>query len=312
MDFDSPWKDALEVYFEPCMAMFFPEIHRGVNWSHKPEFLDKEFQKITKQSTDKRRYVDKLVKVLLHGGKELRILIHIEVQNQRDSDFTERMYIYNYRIFDRHKQDVISLGIMGDSDASYRPDQYRRKRFGCNLLFTFPIIKLLDYAQDWDKLQQSKNPFAVVVMAHLKAQEVQDVQARKQWKLTLIKQLFQSGRDRRDIENLLAFIDWLLDLPEELEQELLNELSKIEEEQQMKYITSWERIGEKRGERRGEKQGKTKFFTRLLENRFGTLPEWTRSKCQQATPEMLEQWGIRLFSANSIEEVFGKTTPDEN
>jgi hypothetical protein len=83
----------------------------------------------------------------------------------------------------------------------------------------------LDYAQDWDKLQQSKNPFAVVVMAHLKAQEVQDVQARKQWKLTLIKQLFQSGRDRRDIENLLAFIDWLLDLPEELEQELLTVVS---------------------------------------------------------------------------------------
>ncbi len=29
-----------------------------------------------------------------------------------------------------------------------------------------------------------------------------------------------------------------------------------------------------------------------------------KGKCHQATPEMLELWGIRLLSANSIDEVF--------
>ena len=31
-DFDSPWKEALGVYFEPFMAFFFPEAHADVEW----------------------------------------------------------------------------------------------------------------------------------------------------------------------------------------------------------------------------------------------------------------------------------------
>jgi hypothetical protein len=61
--------------------------------------------------------VDKLVKVFTKpsSGKrgkkkaeEMWILIHIEVQSQYDSQFTLRMYIYNYRIFDLYGQKVVS------------------------------------------------------------------------------------------------------------------------------------------------------------------------------------------------------------
>ena len=305
MDYDSPWKDAIEIYFEQCMALFFPEIHKAIDWSRKPEFLDKEFQKITRQSEDKRRYVDKLVKAYLRQGGDIKILFHIEAQNQPDIDFPERMYIYNYRIFDRYKYDVVSLGILGDTNPKYRPDRYQRNRFGCNLSFIFPIVKLTDFAKKRKSLQQSDNPFALFVMAHIKAQECKDNQERKESKFTLIKHLLQSGHKRKDIVNLLSFIDWLIDLPEEMEQELQTELDEIMEEDKMEYVTSWERMGEKRGEKRGEKKGEMNFFTRLLDKRFGPLSEKTQGKCQQATPEMLDAWGMRLLSANSIDEVFG-------
>ena len=29
------------------------------------------------------------------------------------------------------------------------------------------MVKLLDYAERWDTLEESRNPFAVVVLAHL-------------------------------------------------------------------------------------------------------------------------------------------------
>ena len=32
-DYDSPWKEALDVYFEPFLALLFPEVHRGIDWS---------------------------------------------------------------------------------------------------------------------------------------------------------------------------------------------------------------------------------------------------------------------------------------
>ncbi|WP_299316811.1 hypothetical protein [uncultured Halomonas sp.] len=32
-DHDSPWKDALESYFEEFTQLLFPAIHAGVDWS---------------------------------------------------------------------------------------------------------------------------------------------------------------------------------------------------------------------------------------------------------------------------------------
>jgi hypothetical protein len=48
-----------------------------------------------------------------------------------------------------------------------------------------------------------------------------------------------------------------------------------------------------------------KFFSFLLQQRFGELPGWVEARVQQATPEDLEIWGIRVLSAGSLEEVFG-------
>jgi hypothetical protein len=31
-DFDSPWKESLEIYFKPFIALFFPEAHDEIDW----------------------------------------------------------------------------------------------------------------------------------------------------------------------------------------------------------------------------------------------------------------------------------------
>ncbi len=48
------------------------------------------------------RLVDKLVKIYRSSGEEAWVLIHVEVQSQPESGFAERMYVYNYRIYDRY------------------------------------------------------------------------------------------------------------------------------------------------------------------------------------------------------------------
>jgi uncharacterized protein Smg (DUF494 family) len=93
------------------------------------------------------------------------------------------------------------------------------------------MIKLLDYLPRWDELEASQNPFAIVVMAHLKTKETRnDAVARKEWKFKLTRSLYEQGYERQDILNLFRFIDWILELPEGLKQSFRNELEEYERE----------------------------------------------------------------------------------
>ncbi len=95
-------------------SLFFPEVEQLINWQKKPISLEKELQKITADSQDKKRFVDKLFQVWRKDRQLVWILVHIEIQSQRDSDFSQRMFIYHYRAFDLYRKPVISLAILGD------------------------------------------------------------------------------------------------------------------------------------------------------------------------------------------------------
>jgi hypothetical protein len=164
--YDDPWKEALERYFEAFIAFFFAEAYRDIDWSRGYEFLDKEFQQIVRAAETGKRFVDKLVKVWLKDGQESWLLLHIEIQSQPDTTFAKRMFTYHYRIFDRYDRTVVSLAVLGDEQSTWRPQEYRYGQWGCEIHLRFPIIKLLDY--EWETLEASDNPFAVVVMAHRK------------------------------------------------------------------------------------------------------------------------------------------------
>ncbi|MCP4130896.1 MAG: hypothetical protein GY754_07925, partial [bacterium] len=43
-----------------------------------------------------------------------------------------------------------------------------------------------------------------------------------------------------------------------------------------------------------------------METRFGTVPQWAKEKIKQADTEVIENWSIRLLSANSPEEVLAE------
>ncbi|MBI2942532.1 MAG: cytosolic protein, partial [Chloroflexi bacterium] len=116
-DFDSPWKEALERYFPPFLEFFFPTAHAGIDWQRGHEFLDTELQQVARNAELGRRLVDKLAKVWRRDGQETWVLVHVEVQGQEEADFAERMYVYNYRLFDRHHRQVASLAVLGDDRA---------------------------------------------------------------------------------------------------------------------------------------------------------------------------------------------------
>jgi hypothetical protein len=268
-DFDSPWKEAVELLFPAFMHFFFPTIATAIDWSKGYEFLDKELEKIVRDATLGRRYADKLVKVFLHEGRETWLLIHLEIQGYYDAAFPQRMYVYHYRIFDRYGVEVISLAVLSDDDPTYRPAEYRTGRWGCQLVFQFPIVKVLDYGQNWAALEANSNPFAIVVMAHLQARAVPAGVERQHWKLRLVRLLYERGCERQAVLELFRFIDWLLVLPEPLEQAFLVDLRHFEEEQRMPYVSSAERLATQQGSLEGSRA----MLLEAIATRFGAVSE---------------------------------------
>ena len=104
--------------------------------------------------------------------------------------------------------------MLGDERASWRPDRYHHELCGCELDFRFPIVKLIDYSERMEEMEQSDNPFAVLVLAHLKSQATKgDPSSRYAWKFRLVKRMYTKGRSAEQVRNLFKFIDWMIDLP---------------------------------------------------------------------------------------------------
>ncbi len=116
-DYDSPWKEILDGYFPHFMAFFFPEACADIDWSRGYESLDVELQQLAQDASLGRRFADKLMKVWRRTGTSQMVLVHTEVQGQRERNFPKRLYVYHYRIFDRYDCPVVSLAVLGDANA---------------------------------------------------------------------------------------------------------------------------------------------------------------------------------------------------
>ncbi|MFK0731652.1 MAG: Rpn family recombination-promoting nuclease/putative transposase [Gloeotrichia echinulata GP01] len=299
-EYDSPWKDILQTYFPEFMQFFFPDAYHEIDWKKPPEFLDKELQEVVADAEIGRRFADKLVKVYLKNGQEQWVLIHIEVQSQEDSDFAARMYTYNYRIYDRYKKTVVSLAILGDERATWRPQQFGYSLFGCKLDFQFPIIKLVDYQQRLSELENDSNPFATIVMAHLAALNTRnDRNNRKEQKLALVQRLYEKGFAEQDVLNLIAFVDWMLTLPPNLEAEFKLEIQQLEARRRMKYVTSFERSGIEIG----KQQEALSLVTRQLNRRLGNIDDILLEQVRSLSIEELEALAEALLDFTSVSDL---------
>jgi hypothetical protein len=170
------------------------------------------------------------------------------------------------------------MAILSDTSPNWRPQSFGYELLGCKVSLDFPTVKLLDYGERWDELEADTNPFSVVVMAHLQTQRTQQQPAeRYAAKLKLAQMLYRRGYIRRDVLELFRFIDWVLTLPTELEQQFRVELAQFEAEVKMEYVTSIERLAMEEGRQEGVRE----MLLDLLQVRFGDLTSDLIEKVEQ-------------------------------
>jgi hypothetical protein len=153
-------------------------------------------------------------------------------------------------------------------------------------------------------------------MAHLKTMETKhDNEGRLRWKLTLIRRLYEQGLGRADILRLFHFLDWLMWLPEELTDRFWQTLRTYEEEQQMAYVTSVERLGIAKGRTEGRVEGHAEgraegmhegqlaLVLRQLTRRCGELAPATVAQIEHLSMEQLGALAEALLDFSDADDL---------
>lgn len=95
-------------------------------------------------------------------------------------------------------------------------------------------MKLLDDEARWSELETSPNPFSLMIMTHLKTKATQgNPQRRQHWKWALIRTLFERGYNQDDIRQLFRAVDWMMALPDPLQQSFETQITRYQEERKM-------------------------------------------------------------------------------
>ena len=312
---DSAWKHILETHFREFLAFYFPDLYRKIDRSQKAMSLDKELQRILPRSRQGNLIVDRLCKVRLRTGREAWILVHVEVQGRKTRDFAQRIHVCRYRIFDRYRQRVVSLAVYTGKGKAPQ-GLYRERRLGDELTLRFPVATTEAFRGRWKELERSRNPFAAVTMAHLAMGSARTARERLRWKERLAERLFEQGYPEDDIIALYRFLDWLVVLPPELEQEYEVHVDELERRQTMPFLSTRDKRairkgrleGRKQGIEQGREQGVEEGLVEAIERglalRFG-------DEGRRRLPRVRELHGVpqlrrvleSLFSAESIEEL---------
>lgn len=267
---DRLWKEVIEHLFEDFCHFFLADLAKDVDFKKGFEFLDQEFSKIELKSVEKKRCVDKLVKVFLKSGKEQWVLIHIEVQGYYDKDFEERMFIYYYRIFDTFKKDIVSLAIFTEGKKKFKPSCYQKEFYQTKLEYQYRTYKVLD--QQEEKLLKHSNPFALAILAAKYSLRAKNKDSEKvQFKLQLIRLLIKKKSSREKIQALFRFIDGALQIRDLAQEQLFFEqIKQFSGEKTMEFMTNFEHAsfvrGEKKGEKKDEKKGKKEVYKEAIQD----------------------------------------------
>ena len=63
------------------------------------------------------------------------------------------------------------MAVLADSHQDWRPNEYRRKIWGSEIIRKYEVIKLIGYKSQIEELKAQLIPFAMVVLVQLAAME---------------------------------------------------------------------------------------------------------------------------------------------
>lgn len=139
--------------------------------------------------------------------------------------------------------------------------------------------------------------------------------------IAVLERLVTWLRDPAQTPLRRAFLVWLkrIALKNHLPAQEFEEIHELQEmyamlaERIKTWPEQWEQRGMekglKQGLERGLEQGERRALSRLLQRRFGSLPDWVDARLNAASLAQLEAWSLAFVDAESLATVFGEDAP---
>jgi hypothetical protein len=161
---DQLFKELLNAFFREFLALFFPAVAARLDFT-RVTFLDKEV--FTDVPTGSRRELDIVAQVYTLDGTPELILLHIEVQAQREREFPYRMFEYYTLLRLRYKVPVFPVVVyLTAGTGGLREAVYEETLFGRTILtFHFQGVGLPDlWADDYQEADDPLGPALSALM----------------------------------------------------------------------------------------------------------------------------------------------------
>ena len=305
-DYDGAWKEALRAHFRELLETYFPAAAASIDWQYPPQWSDKELSQILGQTGHRNRTVDVLVQVQLRSGTPQWILLHLEIQTSYETDFAERLALYNSGLFWIFKRRVVTLAVLADLREGWLPNEDKFQLADFESRTRFPVCKLIDRLRsDW---RDDHSLPVQIARAQIEAlRTAGDPEGRYQAKWQLVRNLYGLGYNAADVRELFRIIDWMMHLREDLTQRFKHELDQLEESLQMPYVTSVERLakaeGIAEGKAEGIAEGGAAVLLKPLAKLCGPLPEDIRQRIQRLSIEQLAALGEALLDFHALADL---------
>ena len=257
---DSIFKDLIEEFFKEFMEMFWPDKAKLIDFD-TVHFLQQEVYTDRTPGQGKERRLDIVAEVKINNEAK-HILIHVEHQSTKESNFPQRMFNYFCHLWLVHQKPIFPIALFSD-DAKWEkliPKYFEMRTLDKRVLrFDYELIKLKNL--NWKKYLKSENPLAITLMSKMgyKKEERPRVKAE-------ITRLFVTGilRDHPKSIILKNFMNKYLELNQKeniiFKDTLINEFEVTEEEQKMIWAKEYQKVYDK-----GYDKAKIEFASKLLE-----------------------------------------------
>lgn len=124
-----------------------------------------------------------------------------------------------------------------------------------------------------------------------------------------VRKILESWRDlddreRKTMAERLIALSGLRKIKDIVEEEIASMPLTHEIIEQSEWLTEARQQGVQSGLRDGMQQGEALVLTKLIQHRFGLLPQWATDPIAGGAPPQLERWALQLLDASSIQDVF--------
>ena len=230
------------------------------------------------------RRADFLHRIQVEGEE---YLLHFEFQLQHRADYPRNVFTFSGGLTDQHQKPTITIVLYLERRESDPPSEYV-VQIGDWVIhrFTYPIIKLWDYT---DRIRSGELREFAPLLIMLEREKTEAV-LHQEKELILQETHPQKRADSLATAVMIASryfeLDWLWEFFGE----------EVEQMRESGFITDWIEDG--------IQQGKRLLLIQLLATKFGELPQSVTEQINGMTAdEELDQLGVRLLTANSLEEM---------